>query len=221
LLKDRWKTETAAPSLQSAGKHAAALAPPQTRASNGLDQFFSSIQEESNLSILDFAGASQANINFITTLGHRIYSNDILRTLDDAFGGEGDFIANQGEPARAALFLDESLNFADQSFDGALLWDTLQFLAPPLLQQTVDRLFRIMRPKSYLLAFFHAEEKAASAPLYSYRIAGPRTMSLIPRGQNRPAQYFNNRNLEKLFQNFDSVKFFLTRDHLREVIVRR
>jgi hypothetical protein len=24
-----------------------------------------------------------------------------------------------------------------------------------------------------------------------------------------------------LFQDFDSVKFFLTRDHLREVIVRR
>ena len=40
------------------------------------------------------------------------------------------------------------------------MWDTLQFLAPPLLQQTVDRLFRIMRPQSYLLAFFHAEEKA-------------------------------------------------------------
>ncbi len=221
MLKDRWKTETAAPSLHTAGKHADALAPPQTRPSNGLDQFFSSIQEETNLSILDFAGASQANINFITTLGHRIYSNDILRTLDDAFGGEGDFIANQADPSRAALFLEESLNFEDQSFDGALLWDTLQFLSPPLLQQTVDRLFRIMRPKSYLLAFFHAEEKAASAPLYSYRIAGPRTMSLIPRGQNRPAQYFNNRNLEKLFQNFDSVKFFLTRDHLREVIVRR
>jgi hypothetical protein len=97
----------------------------------------------------------------------------------------------------------------------------LQFLAPPLLQQTVDRLHHILKPHAYLLAFFHAEEKAASAPLYSYRIAGPRTMSLIPRGQNRPAQYFNNRNLEKLFQNFDSVKFFLTRDHLREVIVRR
>jgi hypothetical protein len=221
LLKDRWKTETAAPSLHSAGRHAGSLASPQSRASNGLDQFFSSIQDETNLSILDFAGASQANISFITTLGHRIYSNDTLRTLEEAFGGDDDFIANQADPRRAGLFLEESLNFADQTFDGALVWDTLQFLAPPLLQQTVDGLFRVLRPHAYLLAFFHAEEKATSAPLYSYRIAGPRTMSLIPRGQNRPAQYFNNRSLEKLFQNFNSVKFFLTRDHLREVIVRR
>ena len=37
----------------------------------------------------------------------------------------------------------------------------------------------------------------------------------------RPLQLFNNRGVEKLFQRFHSVKFFLARDHLREVIVRR
>jgi hypothetical protein len=71
---------------------------PQTRASHGLEQFFSSIQDEQNLSILDFAGASQANISFITTLGHRIYSNDIVRTLEETFGGDGEFVANQADP---------------------------------------------------------------------------------------------------------------------------
>jgi len=44
---------------------------------------------------------------------------------------------------------------------------------------------------------------------------------LTPRGPRARAQYFNNRSLEKLFQKFHSVKFFLTRDSLREVIVRR
>jgi hypothetical protein len=37
----------------------------------------------------------------------------------------------------------------------------------------------------------------------------------------RPAQLFNNRAIEKLFREAQSLKFFLTRDHLREVIVRR
>jgi hypothetical protein len=37
----------------------------------------------------------------------------------------------------------------------------------------------------------------------------------------KPSQPFNNRAIEKLFHEFGSVKFFLTRDHLREVIVRR
>jgi hypothetical protein len=33
-------------------------------------------------------------------------------------------------------------------------------------------------------------------------------------------QLFNNRRLEKLFAQFSSVKFFLTRERLREVIIK-
>ena len=219
MLKDRTKTESGSPSFFSSRKSVEAAA--QTRASHGLEQFFTAIQGEENLSILDFAGASQANISFITALGHRIYSNDVVRSLEEAFGREGDFSAQQADPQRAAAFLAETLGFADQNFDGALVWDTLQFLAPPLLDQTVEHMFRVLRPGSSLLAFFHADEKNTSAPLYSYRIVGPKTMSLTPRGVSRPTQYFNNRSLEKLFQKYQSVKFFLTRDHLREVLVRR
>jgi hypothetical protein len=39
-------------------------------------------------------------------------------------------------------------------------------------------------------------------------------------GSRRPAQLFNNRSLEKLFGRFESVKFFLTRERLREVIIK-
>jgi len=213
--------EPGSPPLYPQSRGAVSALPPQTRASHGLEQFFSSIQDQENLSILDFAGASQANISFITALGHRIYSNDIVRSLEESFGADGEFVANQSDPQRTTAFLRESLDFPENSFDGALVWDTLQFLAPPLLQDTVDRLFHILRPQSYLLAFFHAEEKADTIPLYSYRIVEPKVLSLTPRGQRKAAQYFNNRSLEKLFQKFNSVKFFLTRDHLREVIVRR
>jgi len=218
-LKDRLRFEPPSPSLHSPPKKSGAG--PQNRASNGLDQFFASLQDQEGLSILDFSGASQANISFITSMGNRIYSNDALRTMEEAFGAGGDFIANQSDPEKAALFLRENLAFEDRSFDGALIWDTLQFLAPPLLQDTVERLYRILRPQSSMLAFFHADEKAQTAPLYSYRIVESKIMSLTPRNQVRPVQYFNNRALEKLFQKFNSVKFFLTRDHLREVIVRR
>ena len=111
--------------------------------------------------------------------------------------------------------------FEDGSFDGVLVWDTLQFLTAPLLQIVVERLHRILRPGSCLLAFFHSEEKIDTIPTYSYRISDHRNIMLVERGRRRPAQFFNNRSLEKLFQEFHSVKFFLTRDHLREVIVRR
>jgi len=193
----------------------------QTRNSHGLEQFFTSIRDRSGLSILDLAGASQANITFITELGHRLYSDDILRTLSSSFGADQDFFLRQAEPERAEGFLKQALDFLDDTFDGALVWDTLQYLAPPLLQLTVDRLYRILRPGAYLLSFFSADEKAKVIPVHSYRIQDAKTLQLVDRTETRPAQFFNNRAIERLFQNFESVKFFLTRDNQREVIVRR
>jgi hypothetical protein len=192
----------------------------ENRHSHGLDQFCASLEERPGLSILDLAGASQSTVSFVTNYGHRLYSDDFVHQLDECFS-EGDFYENQTNPRKVAHFLDSTLTFDEESFDGVLVWDTLQFLSAPLLQTVVDRLHRILRPGSCLLAFFHSEEKSETIPTYSYRISDHRNITLAERGRRRPAQFFNNRSLEKLFQDFQSVKFFLTRDHLREVIVRR
>jgi SAM-dependent methyltransferase len=192
----------------------------ENRHSHGLDQFCASLEERPGLSILDLAGASQATVSFVTDYGHRLYSDDFVHQLDACFG-EGDFYVNQTHPAKVERFLESALTFEDGSFDGALVWDTLQFLSPTLLQIVVERLHRILRPDSCMLAFFHSEEKIDTIPTYSYRISDHSNIMLVERGRRRPAQFFNNRSLEKIFQDFQSVKFFLTRDHLREVIVRR
>ena len=197
----------------------------QTRISNGLDQFCAQLTERPGLSILDLAGANQNTISFVTNLGHRIYSDDLLRQLDRCFGGADvsptEFYERQTEVRRVEEFLESTLNFPDNSFDGALVWDTLQYLAPTLLATVVDRLHRMLVPGSSLLALFYAEERPGLVPACTYRISDHRTILINPREERRPAQHFNNRHLEKLFQHFASVKFFLTRDHLRELIVKR
>jgi len=185
-----------------------------------LDQFCASLEDRPGLSILDLAGASQQTISFLTNYGHRLYSDDFVHQLDQVFA-TGDFYENQLNPLMAGQFLDTALNFPDGVFDGALVWDSLQFLAPQLLQTVVQKLHRMLKPGACLLAFFHAEEKIEMIPTYSYRISDHKTILLASRARRKPAQFFNNRSLEKLFQEFASVKFFLTRDHLREVIVRR
>ncbi|MGA2326804.1 MAG: class I SAM-dependent methyltransferase [Bryobacteraceae bacterium] len=233
MLNDRWKPLTRA---DPSGGSRLAQFPPQpqraqnsrggsqhpvySRHSNGLEQFFGQIGSEPGLRILDLSGASQANIAFITNLGHKLYSEDLLQSLDQAFG-DGDFFANQSAPARVEEFLEQSLNFPDDHFDGVLAWDVLEYLAPVLLKATVERLSRVLKPRSCLLAMFHAEERAESIPAYYYRICDGSTLLLTLRQVRRPAQFFNNRAVEKLFQSFESVKFFLTRDALREVIVKR
>jgi hypothetical protein len=72
-----------------------------------------------------------------------------------------------------------------------------------------------------VLAFFHSDEKLNHVPYYAFRIREQNQLHVTQKGARQPAQLFNNRSLEKLFQRFESVKFFLTREHLREVIVRR
>jgi hypothetical protein len=192
----------------------------ETRHSHGLDQFCSSLEERPGLSILDLAGATQSTVTFVTGYGHRLYSDDFLLHLDQCFG-DGDFFENQSNPLMVARFLKSALDFPEDHFDGALVWDALQFCSAPLLEAVMSRLHSMLRPGSCLLAVFHAEQRAETIPTYSFRIGDHRSIQLLPKGQRRPAQIFNNRGLEKLFQDFESVKFFLTRDHLREVIVRR
>lgn len=194
--------------------------PPITRPSNGLEQFFFSLRDRVGLTLLDFAGASQANISFITSLGHRLASEDYVRSLELNFG-DGDFYANQTDVERLGKFKDENLDFPEGHFDGALVWDSLQFLGPELLQETVDQLYTILRPGASMLAFFSAEEKNEVVTTYHYRIADAKTLSLLARGQRKRAQFFNNRALERLFGKYQNVKFFLTRDSLREVIIKR
>lgn len=213
MINSRFRTETSAPS--ASGGRAAGT---QTRNSNGLDQFFSSLDGRDTLSILDFAGASQANVTFITNLGHRIYSEDVLASIDEVFGADPEA---QSNPVRIEMFLNQVLDFPEEQFDGALVWDVLQFLSPAAAQATLDRLYRILRPQSYVLAFFNASEKVASIPSYHYRITDSKTLLLSQRGNRVPTQFFNNRSIEKLFQHYESIKFFLTRDSLREVIVKR
>ncbi len=204
---------TAFPSRKSGGEDSVS-----TRTSRGLEQFFTYIRDQSGLTILDLGGATQQNVSFITNLGHRLYSENFLQILQETFGV--DDTADQSNPGRIEFFLKQTLDYPEGHFDGVLIWDVLEYLAPPLLAAVVERLHLIVRPKSYMLAFFHSDDKLTETPIYTFRIQDVNSLQLVQRGARRPAQLFNNRSLEKLFSEFESVKFFLSRDRLREVIVK-
>ena len=189
-----------------------------SRRSRGLEEFFTQIRDTSGLTLLDLGGATQKNISFITDLGHRIYTEDFLRILNEAFGA--DDTVDQSNPGRIEYFLKQTLDYPRGHFDGVLIWDVLEYLNPVLLNAVVERLHYIVRPKAYMLAFFHSDDKLEEVPSYAFRIAHLNSLEVLRHGMRRPVQLFNNRSLEKLFARFESVKFFLTRERLREVIVK-
>lgn len=201
------------------GKGQAKEPPTQTRHSSGFEQFYTFLQAREGLSVLDMSGASQANISFITNAGHRISSDDIIGTMQQCFGN--DFHESQQAASSAQRFLEQTLTFPDEFFDGALVWDAMQFLIPPVIDQTVAQLLRVMKPGGLILAFFNANDKISHIPVHNYRIQDQKTLAMVTRGTQQRCQFFNNRTIEKLFDKAESLKFFLTRDHLREVLVRK
>src|SRR5574338_498185 len=84
------------------------LPDPFLRPSNGLDQFFAALNDRAGLTILDFAGASQENISFITSMGHRLSSEDFVRSIEHTFGSEAPSEA-QSDPVRIDQFVGENL----------------------------------------------------------------------------------------------------------------
>lgn len=191
---------------------------PTTRQSRGLEEFFFNLHGQVGLSILDLAGASQQNIDFLTNLGHKIYSANVIHSMEECFGSDP---ADQTNPGRIEYFLRSNFDYPPATFDGVLMWDSMQFMNQALLTATVDRLAYIMRPKSYLLAFFTVNDKVQEVPSYGFRIQDNKTLLVQDHGMRPTGHVFNNRSLEKLFGKFENVKFFLTRENLREVIARR
>src|SRR4051794_16826412 len=91
--------------------------PPQTRQSRGLEQFFFNIRDVVGLSVLDAAGANQENINFLINLGHKVYSQDLVRSIDDAFGNDP---AEQTNVSRIEYFLRQNFDYPPDTLDAVL-----------------------------------------------------------------------------------------------------
>ena len=147
------------------------------------------------LSILDLAGASQQNIDFLTSLGHKIYSANVIHSMDECFGSDP---AGQTNPGRIEFFLRSNFDYPPETFDGVLMWDSMQFMSQALLNATVEKLAHIMRPKSYLLAFFTVNDKVQEVSTYEFQIQDSKTLLVTDRGVRATGHVFNNRSLEKL-----------------------
>ena len=103
-----------------------------------------------------------------------------------------------------------------------------------LVKPVVGRLWTSMKPGAMLLAFFHTRDAGADAPCHRYHIINNETLEMHPIATNpavgrgsgvratfRLQRVFNNRHIENLFRDFSSIKFFLARDNVREVLVVR
>ena len=201
------------------------------RRSSGLQELTRSLKSGDSLSVLDLGPTSAANITHFTSLGHRTYTEDVLLA-----SREPSLIVHreEGDTLDIERFLSENLKFDREIFDGVLCWDVFDYLHADLVKPVVQRLHYAMKPGSLLLGFFHTKDAGPEAPYHRYHIAGADMLDMqrvyAPpnrkegEGRNpwfRLQRVFNNRHIENLFHDFGSIKFFLGRDNIREVLVVR
>jgi len=209
-----------------------------TRRSSGLTELARVLKSEEPLCILDIGSTSAANIRYLTERGHKIYSEDLLEASTDPA------LVTRNEQGERVLdekkFLAENLLQGAGQFDLVFCWNLADYLDESLVKPVVARLWTMTRPGAMLLAFFHTREAGPDAPCYRYHIVGPDTLEMQPIGARRDVRkgptgavhtaiqrsfrlqrVFNNRHIENLFRDFSSIKFFLTRDNVREVLVVR
>lgn len=177
------------------------------------------LRELEGLQVVDFGGLNQPNLDYVTGLGHRLYAEDLLRAYDTFFTPQ-ELASRSASEQRIEEFLAQTFAFPDQGCDGALVWDTLQFLPLKLADAVVERLHRILSPNAPVLAFFH-RDVAAPVAASVCRVIDSRFLTVEPKGGRRQVEAFPPRAIERLFGRFRAVKFYLTRENHQEVIARR
>jgi SAM-dependent methyltransferase len=209
-----------------------------SRRSSGLGELSRSWASAEGLCILDLGSTSPTNIRLFTGRGHRIYSEDLLTASTDPE------LSTKDEQGAVVLdsrkFLADNLVYPAAHFDVVLCWNLPDYLDESLVKPVVGRLWSVLKPGGMLLAFFHTRDAGPDSPCHRFHIVGADTLEMTKVELRREARrgptgavhtaitdgfqlqrVFNNRHIETLFRDFASIKFFLARDNIREVLVVR
>jgi SAM-dependent methyltransferase len=209
-----------------------------TRRSSGLGELSRLWESETPLCVLDLGSTSPANIRFFTEGSHKIYSEDLLVASTEPG------LITKDEQGNVVLdsrqFLADNLVYPAAQFDVVLCWNLPDYLDESLVRPVMGRLWSVLKPGGMLLAFFHTKDAGPDSPCYRFHIVGKDTLEMQrivlkrearrgPTGAVHTAitegfrlqRVFNNRHIETLFRDFASIKFFLARDNMREVLVVR
>jgi SAM-dependent methyltransferase len=209
-----------------------------TRRSSGLGELSRLWDSDTPLCVLDLGSTSPANIRFFTERSHKIYSEDLLVASTEAH------LVTKDEQGNVVLdsrrFLADNLQYPAAHFDVVLCWNLPDYLDESLVRPVMGRLWSVLKPGGMLLAFFHTKDAGPDSPCYRFHILDKDVLEMQrivlrrearrgPTGALHTAigegfrlqRVFNNRHIETLFRDFASIKFFLARDNVREVLVVR
>jgi hypothetical protein len=214
-------TTTAKPGPKASGEGGG-----NVRVSNGLKEFLWLTTEESKQGrLLDLGAVFQSTVMFFIERGFRLSTEDMMRSWKEFLTSEegtmrkaqvGAESERVSQAMLAAKFLENNLQYPEDSFHGVLAWDLFDYLDAELLPRVMERLYTILRPGGAVLASFHSKTPER---FNRYKIVDGQNIELIPSPTLAVhARIFQNREILDIFGKFRSSKTFVGRDQVREAI---
>jgi hypothetical protein len=189
------------------------------RHSSGWKELQKQLKARESLRVLDIGPTSSSNINYITSLGHSIYMANLVEEAakpEWIIPGEG----NEEPKYDVDRFLAANLNFSGRNFDVVILWDTADYLPEALVEPIFSRLHQVIEPSGLMLAFFHATSDPGTV-FCRYHLTDTEVVEMQKAGNYPLLHIYSNRKIENLLRDFNTYRFFLAKDSLREVIITR
>jgi hypothetical protein len=193
------------------------------RISNGLKEFVAQLHGIGRGHLLDLGPARQTTITFFIERGFKVYTEDLLTTwkgfLDTDEQRKRELpqdadLTDMTPAMRAERFLESTLGYANETFDGVLMWDLLDYLDSELVTRLVRRMTSLVRDGGVVLAIFHTRKQEA---FHRYCVLDGQHVELIPASRPfAPQHVYQNREISNLFSRFRSSKMFVGRDQFRE-----
>jgi len=173
--------------------------------------------------LLDLGPARQTTITFFIERGFKVYTEDLLTTWKLFLDADeqkraalpADADRSEMTPAnRAERFLQTTLGYPEQTFDGVLAWDLLDYLDTELVNRLLKRMTSLVRDGGVVFTIFHTKKPEI---FHRYCVLDGQHLELIPAPRPfAPQHVYQNREISNLFGRFRSSKMFVGRENFRE-----
>jgi len=179
-----------------------------------LRKFLASLTAREMPVLLDLGPVVGGNVTFLgEQLGCKIFVEDIFSDLERH--------ARAGTLDAFPAFLKNRLHQGDETVDGILCWDLIDYLDRRSAQQLASELTRILRPDGALLGFFGIGQPQESC-YTKFVIVDDVTLRHRQYPAARPRQTtLVNRDILRLFAGLRVSDSFLLQNNQREILFRK
>ncbi|MEW5806357.1 MAG: class I SAM-dependent methyltransferase [Acidobacteriota bacterium] len=167
--------------------------------STGLSLFLARILKALKPVVLDAGLLSGPNIQFLSSLGCKVYADDIL---ESTFTG--------------------ALDYDQELFDGIMLWEAMDRIDHSQAERFLEEIERILKAGGVAFMITSSQNKIKPEGARKFRIRQKNVFEHSSCSEMLiKKHYYTNRDLMKLFERFKILCFNLLKTGEREIVIEK